>query len=67
MYEIMYSMSSVTNTGWHLAGSCRNIRPHHAFETYSENDFVVTEGESHFQNLVLFCSNRSNFKSQICF
>lgn len=56
----MCSMSSVTNTGWHLAGSCRNIRPHHAIKTHSENDFAVSERESDFQVLVLFCTKGSN-------
>ena len=57
----MYSMSSVTNSGWHLAGYCRNIGPHHAIETCSENDFAVSEGETDLQILVLLCTNKSNF------
>lgn len=60
-YKIMYFMSSVTNTGWHLAGSCRNIRPHHAIEIHSENDFVVSEGKPDFQIFVLYCTKGSNF------
>lgn len=54
-------MSSITDTGWHLAGSCRNIRPHHAIETQSENDFAVSEGKPDFQILVLYCTKGRNF------
>lgn len=65
----MYSLShsSVSNTGWHLAGFCRNNRPHHAIEAHSENGFVDSERESDFQILVLFCTKESDFRSQIRF
>lgn len=54
-------MPSVTNTGWHLAGSCGNIRPYHCVEIHLENDFAVSKGKSYFQILVLYCTKGSNF------